>query len=193
VRLTGKHTAGLCAKFRLQEGDRSDPTQNAKRVLRSIARRVLSLTQEAAELEAALAPLVMAAAPRTSQLLGLGVQHTATLLVAAGENIERLRSESAFAHCCAVSPIPASSGRTTRNRLNPYGNRDANRALHMAVVVRLRYCPETRAYVQRREQEGRSKREAMRCLKRYLARHVYRSLRADLQSLTEGADAKLAA
>jgi transposase len=108
------------------------------------------------------------------------------LLIAAGENIERLRSEAAFAQLCAAAPIPASSGKTVRHRLNPNGNREANRVLHMAVVVRMRYCATTQAYVRRRIVEGRSKREAMRCLKRFLARTLFRSLRADLTALPRG-------
>jgi transposase len=102
--------------------------------------------------------------------------------VTTGQNITRLHSEAAFAHLCGVDPIPASSGKTTRHRLNP-GDRDANAALHMIAVVRLRYCDRTQQYVTRRTAEGRSKREIVRCLKRYIAREVYRTLRADLADL----------
>ena len=91
----------------------------------------------------------------------------------AGQNLDRLRNEAAFAHLCAADPIPASSGKTTRHRLNPGGDRAANSALHMIAVVRLRYCPRTRAYAARRTAEGRSKREIVRCLKRYIARELY--------------------
>jgi len=116
-------------------------------------------------------------------LLGLGTQHTATLLIAAGENIDRFSSEAAFAHLCAAAPIPVSSGRTDRHRLNPAGNRAANRALHMIVIVRLRYCEQTKAYMERRTTEGRTKKEVIRCRKRYVAREIYRTLRADLSTL----------
>ena len=116
-------------------------------------------------------------------LLGLGTQHTATLLIAAGENIDRFSSEAAFAHLCAAAPIPVSSGRTDRHRLNSAGNRAANRALHMIVIVRLRYCEQTKAYMERRTTEGRTKNEVIRCLKRYVAREIYRTLRADLSTL----------
>jgi len=116
-------------------------------------------------------------------LLGLGTQHTATLLIAAGENIDRFSSEAAFAHLCAAAPIPVSSGRTDRHRLNHAGNRAANRALHMIVIVRLRYCEQTKAYMERRTTEGRTKKEVIRCRKRYVAREIYRTLRADLSTL----------
>jgi transposase len=183
--LEGKAT--ICARFRIGGLDAADPVAAAKHALRSVARRALQLTQEAKTLAAQLEDLVARAAPMTRRQLGLGTQNTATLLVAAGENIDRLRSEAAFAHLCAAAPIPASSGRTTRHRLNPNGNRQANRALHMVVVVRLRYCARTRAYLERRMQEGRTKREAIRCLKRYVAREVYRTLREDLRTPSAGA------
>lgn len=127
--------------------------------------------------------LVATAAPETLSLLGLGTQHTATLLIAAGENIDRFSSEAAFAHLCAAAPIPVSSGRTDRHRLNSAGNRAANRALHMIVIVRLRYCEQTKAYMERRTTEGRTKKEVIRCRKRYVAREIYRTLRADLSTL----------
>jgi transposase len=87
---------------------------------------------------------VTAAAPRTLALLGVGIEHAAQLLITVGANPDRLRSEAAFAALCAASPIPASSGKTNRHRLNPAGDRDANRALYMITLVRLRYCPERR-------------------------------------------------
>lgn len=183
--LEGK--AAICARFRPVRLAPSDPGAAAKVALRSVARRVAQLTREATDLAVQLDELVALAAPTTLGQLGLGTQNTAALLIAAGQNIDRLRSESAFAHLCAAAPIPASSGQTTRHRLNPHGNRPANRALHMVVVVRLRYCARTQAYLQRRVQEGKTKREAIRCLKRYVARDVYRTLRADLRAPHEPA------
>jgi hypothetical protein len=91
-----------------------------------------------------------------------------------------IRGEGSYAALCGASPIPASSGKTTRHRLNYGGDRQANRALHLIAVCRLRYCPRTRAYAKRRTAEGKTKLEIMRCLKRYIAREVYNSLRADL-------------
>ena len=109
--------------------------------------------------------LVATAAPRTTRLLGISTGHAGQLLVTAGENIDRLKGEASFAALCGASPLPASSGKTTRHRLNHGGDRQANRALHLICVVRLRYCQRTRAYAQRRAREGKSQLEIMRCLK----------------------------
>lgn len=179
--LRGK--AGQASAWRPDLGRLGDPIQSAKYALRSLARRVHDLHAEAADLEAQLAGLVRDAAPRTHGLLGVGCLHTAQMLVTAGQNIGRMRGESAFAHLCAADPIPASSGKTTRHRLNPFGDRAANRTLHMIAVVRLRYCDRTRAYAARRSAQGLSKRETIRCLKRYIARELHHTLRADLEDL----------
>ena len=101
----------------------------------------------------------------------------ATLLIAAGSNHDRLHSEAAFASLCGVNPIPASSGKTNRHRLNRGGHRQANAALHRIVVVRLRHDERTQAYMRRRTTEGMSKAEVIRCLKRYVAREVFSVLR----------------
>ena len=106
----------------------------------------------------------------------MGTASAGELLVAAGENPDRLRSEASFAMLCGACPLPASSGKTQRHRLNRGGNRQANSDLHMIVVCRMRTDPRTQAYVQRRTREGLSKREVMRCLKRYVAREIYRVL-----------------
>jgi transposase len=102
--------------------------------------------------------------------------------VTAGQNIERLRHQPSFAALCAAGPVPVSSGRSDRHRLNYGGDRDANRALHMIAVCRLRYCQRTRAYAARRTAEGKTKTEIIRCLKRYIAREIYHALVADLLS-----------
>jgi transposase len=159
----------------------ADPTHATKLALRSIATRVHDLTTEIATLDAQLGKLVKLAAPRTLALVGVGTEHAGQLLITAGGNPERLRSEAAFAALCAACPIPASSGKTSRHRLNPAGDRDANKALFMITLSRLRYCPHTRAYAQRRQAEGLSKREIIRCLKRYVAREIYHAVRADLE------------
>ncbi len=99
------------------------------------------------------------------------------------DELDRLSPEASFAHLCGAAPVPASSGRTSRHRLNFAGNRDANRALHMIVIVRLRCCERTRSYLNRRVAEGKTKKEAIRCLKRFVAREIYRTLRADLATL----------
>jgi transposase len=162
-----------------------NPWKPAKIALRSVARRIAELDKEIAELDAQLEPLVRRTAPRTVSLFGVGVGHAMQLLVTAGQNIDRLRGDAAFAHLCGADPIPASSGKTLRLRLNPGGDREANSTLHMIAVVRLRYCERTRAYAARRLEEGRGKREVIRCLKRYIAREAYKALREDLAALAE--------
>jgi transposase len=112
-------------------------------------------------------------------LHGIGPDTAALVLIAAGDHPERLRSGAAWAHLCAVAPIPASSGKVTRRRLNPGGNREANHAPWRIVITRMSSHPATRAYVDRRTKEGLSKTEIIRCLKRYVARQVYPHLRAD--------------
>jgi transposase len=144
-----------------------------------LARRVLSLQEERARLDGLIEELVKQTAPGLLALYGVGVDGAATLLVAAGDNPERLRSEAAWAHLCGVSPIEASSGKVTRHRLNRGGNRQANAALWHIVMVRMVSDPRTRAYVVRRTKEGKSKLEIMRMLKRYVAREVYRHLPRD--------------
>jgi len=175
--------AAICARFRPDRQRLTDPAQAAKLALRTLARRIAALDAEIAQLDEHLERLVRVVAPRTIALLGIGPQHAGQLLVTAGQNITRLQGEAAFAHLCGVDPIPASSGKTTRHRLNPGGDRAANSALHMIAIVRLRYCARTQKYVTRRIAEGHSKREILRCLKRYIAREVYRTLCADLAHL----------
>jgi len=149
------------------------PAAATRWALRSLAARHRRLSAEIEALDAQLGELVAAAAPDLVAVKGVGTDTAATLLVTAGDNPERLRSEPAFAHLCGVAPVPASSGRTTRHRLNRGGDRQANRALHLLAVRRLRWDPATRAYAARRRAEGRSTPEILRCLKRYLARALY--------------------
>jgi transposase len=144
--------------------------------LRALARRVQHLEREAEWIAGELQPLVAGFAPELLSVFGVGVDPAATLLVAAGDNPNRLRSEAAWAHLCGAAPIPASSGKIVRHRLNRGGDRQANAALHRVVLVRMSHHAVTRAYVQRRRGEGRTTFEIMRCLKRYVAREVYRAL-----------------
>jgi transposase len=109
-------------------------------------------------------------------LFGVGPDSAGALLVAAGDNPERLRSNAAFSMLCGASPIEASSGKTRRHRLNRGGDRQANAALHRIVVGRMRHDRRTKDYLARRIRQGRSKKEAIRCLKRYVAREVFRAL-----------------
>lgn len=182
-RRTLRAKATLCLALRPDSERIDEPLQAAKLALRSLARRVRCLEREIAGLDEQLARLVKTAAPRTSGLFGVGTQGTSQLLVSAGQNINRLRSEAAFAKLCGAAPIQASSGRTTRHRLDYGGDRQANRALHMIAVCRLRHCERTQAYAARRKAEGLSHREIVRCLKRYIARQTYHTLRADLEAL----------
>lgn len=175
--------SALCLQLRPDRARIDEPAQAAKLALRSLARRARDLDREILELDQQLEHLVTAAAPRTIQLFGVGTQGASQLLVTAGQNIERLRNEGAFARICGAAPIQASSGRTTRHRLDFGGDRQANRALHMIAVCRLRHCDRTRAYATKRTADGLNRREILRCLKRYIARETYHTLRADLQAL----------
>ncbi len=154
-------------------GAPSTPSAATKLALKSIAARHRRLSAEVAALDAHLGRLVAAAAPDLVALKGVGTDTAATLLVTAGDNPDRLRSEASFAHLCGVAPIPASSGKTVRHRLNRGGDRQANRARHLLAVRRLRWDPATVAYAARRRAEGLSKPEILRCLKRYIARQLY--------------------
>jgi len=155
----------------------SDPVLYAtKLAMRTLGRRVLTLGEDSEALDAVLAELVTVTAPSLLELYGVGVHTAAILLVAAGDNAERVHSEAAWAHLCGVAPLQASSGKTTRHRLNRGGNRQANHALWRIVFTRMGSEPRTRAYVARRIEEGRSKPEIIRVLKRYVAREIYRHL-----------------
>ena len=180
---TLKARAMLCLHLRPDSERIHEPAQAAKLALRSLARRVRELEREIHELDRQLERLVTAAAPRTLQLFGVGTQNASQLLITAGQNIDRLKGEAAFAKICGAAPIQASSGRTTRHRLDYGGDRQANRALHMIAVCRLRHCDRTRAYAARRTADGLNRREILRCLKRYIARQTYHTLRADLEAL----------
>jgi transposase len=154
----------------------NDVAAATKFALRSVARRYLRLSEEISELDEQLDRLVAEVAPELIAVEGVGTDTAASLLIAAGDNPERLRSEAAFAHLCGVAPIPASSGKIVRHRLNRRGNRDANRALYTIAFGRMRRDLRTRDYVARRTAEGKSKKEIIRCLKRYIARELYRIL-----------------
>jgi transposase len=147
-----------------------------KTAMRTLGRRVAVLDREKADLDELLEVLVASAAPELFALYGVGVHTAATLLVTAGDNPGRLRSEAAWAHLCGVAPLEASSGKVVRRRLNRGGDRQANAALWRIAMVRMSSEPRTQAYVARRVDEGRSKPEILRMLKRYIAREVYRHL-----------------
>jgi transposase len=143
--------------------------------LRSIAKRVLQLTAEERELAREIETLTRKLAPQLLAQPGVG-PHAAAQLVLSWSHRGRISSEAAFARLAGAAPIPASSGQTTRYRLDRSGDRKLNRALHMILVTRKRTHPTTIAYIERRLAEGKTRREANRCLKRYLARNLYRLL-----------------
>ena len=176
--LDGLTTSALvkrCGAFRPSSPD--SPTAAAKYALRSLARRYRQLSKEIQDLKAELERLIQAMAPSLVEVFGVGPDTAAALLIAAGSNPDRLSSEAAFASLCGVSPVPASSGKTNRHRLNRGGDRQANAALYRIVVVRLGHDLRTQAYLRRRTTEGMTKIEVIRCLKRYVAREVYSIIR----------------
>jgi transposase len=165
-----------CATRRPNRANTADPATALVIALRALARRHQHLTTEITELDTLIAPLVAAINPALTALLGVGADIAGQLLVTAGQNPHRVHSEAAFAMLCGVAPLPASSGRTDRHRLNRGGDRQANAAIYRIVLSRLRWDPRTRAYAERRTAQGLTKTEIIRCLKRYIAREVYTAL-----------------
>lgn len=177
--LTRMQLIRTCAAWRPELTNAADPVAATRIALKSLARRILDLGDEIADLDDLIEPLVSALAPQLLARLGIGTEIAGQLLVTAGENRDRLRSEASFAMLCGVAPLPASSGMTQRHRLNRGGDRQANSALHLAVITRIRTDERTQAYVAKKIAEGHSKLESIRCLKRYLAREVYYLLKSD--------------
>lgn len=170
----------------LTDGPPSDPACATSYVLQSLARRWLALHEEIKEHTHHLKRITEETAPQLTAAFGIGFDSAAELLIAAGDNAHRIRSEAAFAKLCGVCPIPASSGKTTgRHRLNRGGNRQANAALYRIVIVRLRWHQPTLDYAARRTKEGLSKKEIIRCLKRYVAREVFRLLPKSTETGTQ--------
>jgi len=167
-----------CAKLR-SLGD-TPVLQMLATTLRLLAKRCLALAEELKTLDAMLDRLTLQHATRLRARFGVGAQTAAVLVVVAGDNPERLKSEAALAALCGTSPLQASSEKTVRHRLNRGGNRAANNALWTIAMVRMRSDPRTRAYVERRTKEGMSNREIHRCLKRYIVRELYPLILADL-------------
>jgi transposase len=155
---------------------KTDVTTVTKRTLRTLGRRALSLEEEVKEIDRLLKTLVAQTAPELHAVDGVGTDVASALLVAAGDNPERLKSEATFAKLCGVSPLDASSGKNERHRLNRGGDRQANSALWHIVFTRMVNDPRTKHYIERRMKEGRTKKEAIRCLKRYVAREVFAQL-----------------
>ena len=169
----------------LRPGPLTTPAAAAKLALRELARRAQTLSAEIQRLDTELARLTRTAAPGLLARRGVGTDVAGALLVVAGDNPERLHSEAAFSMLCGASPLPASSGRRVRHRLNRGGDRQANNALWRIVLVRMSCDERTRSYVARRTAEGKSKREIIRCLKRYIAREIYQDLKTVLGDGTQ--------
>ena len=174
--LTPTQLIRTCAALRPDPNHAAEPDTATKISLRSLARRHQQLTTDITELDKLINPLVQAINPALSAAHGVGPEVAGQLLVTAGDNPHRLRTEAAFAMLCGVAPLPASSGKTHRHRLNRGGDRQANCALYRIAIVRLSHDPATRAYRDRRLQQGHSKKDAIRCLKRYIARDIHRIL-----------------
>ncbi|MFI5490505.1 transposase [Micromonospora echinaurantiaca] len=162
-----------CAALPVDETRHTDPVEATKAALAAIATRVKALTAEINQADRRLRPAVARTAPHLHALHGVGPDVAGQLLTTAGDNPDRLRSEAALAHLCSAAPIPASSGRTNRHRLNRGGDRAANNALHTIALTRMRHDPRTRAYVTKRTTQGLSKKETIRCLKRYIVREIH--------------------
>jgi transposase len=169
-----------CAQLPVDDKHLDEPTNATRAALRALAQRIQYLTTEITQADKRLKPIVTKTAPRLGALFGVGPETAGQLLVTAGDNPQRIHSEAALARLCGAAPIPASSGRTNRHRLNRGGDRAANRALHLIVLARMRHDPRTKAYAQRRRKQGLTTNEIMRCLKRYLVREVHTALLADL-------------
>ena len=172
--LTTKAQIATCAAFRLTRG-RLDELCATKQALRSLARRINTLTTEIADLDTSIRQLAEVAVPHLLDQPGVG-PITAAQIYIAWSHPGRCRNEAAFARLAGVAPIEASSGQNTRHRLNRHGDRQLNRALHTIALTRTRYCPKTQAYIAKRTAQGKTPREAQRCLKRYIARQIYRLL-----------------
>ncbi|WP_371666712.1 transposase [Streptomyces sp. NBC_00289] len=162
ARLAAADLISMCARLR-PTPDLADPTA-AKFTLRRLARRYQDLGREISEYDAEWTALTAQAAPMLLAVNGVGPETAARLLAAVGDNPERLRSEAAFAHVCGAAPLPASSGRRDRHRLNRGGNRSANAALYRIAAVRMQHDRRTREYVARRTAQGLQKKDIIRCL-----------------------------
>jgi transposase len=173
-----------CARLRIDDTALADPEMATKAALRILARRVQALDIEIRQTTTQLTGLVARTAPTTNAIYGAGTDVTGQLLITAGDNPERLTSEAALARLCGTAPIPASSGNTDRHRLHRGGDRAANAAIYRIVLTRLAHQHQpTRDYVQRRTQQGKKKKEIIRCLKRAVIREIYTALKTDFANL----------
>ncbi len=179
ARLKGLSVTALVAEgAKLRPSRSADPvTAATKASLSSLAHRIQALDDELVELNEKIESLLIATAPDLLGLFGVGPDTAAALLVAAGDNPERLHSEAAWAHLCGVSPVPADSGKNAGHlRRHDGGDRQANSALWRIAMVRIAHDPETTHYFDRRVKDGKTKRDVIRILQRYIARETYRYL-----------------
>ena len=170
-------------------GDLVNPSESVKHALRSLATRWLMLSTEIGAHDEALDTITLAAAPSLREAFGIGPDSAAEMMIVAGDNPQRVRSEAAFAKLCGTCPIPASSGVTNRHRLFRGGHRQANAALYRIVIVRMRWHQPTIDYVTRRSAQGLSKKDIIRCLKRFVACEIYNALITDHQARVVFAEA----
>jgi transposase len=182
--LTGSSLITACAQLTADPARLDDPTEATALALHTVATRIQTLTAEITQLDKHLKPLISRTAPRLTAVFGVGPETAGQLLSTAGDNPDRLRNEASLAHLTGTAPLPASSGRTDRHRLNRGGDRQANKALYTTVIVRMRHHQPTRDYVHRRTEEGLKTKDIIRCLKRYLVREIYTALIADYTALT---------
>lgn len=183
--LADKALITRCASFR--PGQITNPTASAKHALRATARRWLDLADEIRNHDAILDDLTQQAAPTLREGFGIGPDTAAEMLIIFGDNPDRVRSEAAFAKLCGACPVPASSGMTSRHRLYWGGHRQANSAIYRTVIVRMQHHQPTIDYVRRRTTEGLSKRDIIRCLKRYVAREIYQRVMTDHRNRQQAA------
>lgn len=179
VSLPTKALIETCANFKTSRGAHTQ----SKIALKSLAKRIQALSEEAKTLEKEIELLAKELVPNTLALSGIGIHGAIKLLSTTGQNIDRFRGEASFAKMCGVSPIPVSSGNTHRHRLNRGGSRQANSVIHIMAIARKKHCQKTKDFIVRKTTEGKSNREATRALKRYLAREVFGALKADLAAL----------
>jgi transposase len=165
-----------CAQLPDPAGD-GDVATTVVYTLRVLAHRIQHLTSEINDLTRRISKVLADHAPHLLERRGVGPDSAATLLIAAGDNPERLATEASFAALCGASPVEASSGRTHRHRLNRGGDRQANAALYRIALTRLRCDRGTRDYLDRRAAQGKTRREGIRCLKLYIAREIYNLIR----------------
>jgi len=171
--LTRRKLIGRCAAWRPDSQQAGDPVVATRIALQQLARRYLQLDEEISHSDALLHGMVTELAPQLIAVAGIGTETAGQILLTIGDNPDRVHSEAAFAMLCGVAPLPASSGKTQRHRLNRGGDRQANRAIHIIATTRKRCDPRTQTYINKKLAEQHTRREATRSLKRLIAREVY--------------------